>query len=343
MKIVYLFFFMLIFSSCANTRFLSRDDHFNNSPVPPVPDYSLEKNWAALPWKKNFTDSTPKGLISNEDSAKVDVFFVYPTTFTSKPKNQYHWNADVNDSVMNKKTDKSTILYQASVFNGSCRVFAPRYRQANLTAFFTPDKSDKYQSLAIAYSDVKSAFEYYLKNYNHGRPIIIASHSQGTIHAYRLLRDFFDGKQLSEQLVAAYLPGMPVPTDSFHFLKPCLHPDEVGCYCTWNTFAFGYYPSYYNNGLNHAICLNPLTWTSDTTLIPRDSNRGAVLRNFSKVFPHASDAQIHDGLLWVHHPHFPFSFLLQWKIYHIVDYNLFYMNVRDNVDERVRKYLSEKD
>jgi hypothetical protein len=343
MKIGHLFFFILLFSSCRSTFYLGADDHFSDSLVPPAPDYSLEKNWAALPWQRNFSDSTPKGLVNKKDSALADVFFVYPTTFTTSPKNKFHWNADVNDSLMNRRTDQTSILYQASVFNGSCRIFAPRYRQANLYAFYTKDKSDKYRSLALAYSDVKSAFEYYLKNYNHGHPIIIASHSQGTIHAYRLLRDFFDGKELSKQLVAAYLPGMPVPTDSFHFLKPCAHPGETGCFCTWNTFAFNYYPSFYNDGLNHAICINPLNWTSDTTLVPRDSNRGAVLSNFSKIFPHCSDAQVHDGLLWVHHPHFPFSFLFHWKIYHIIDYNLFYMNVRDNVDLRVKKYLGEKD
>ena len=50
------------------------------------------------------------------------------------------WNADIDNEELNEKTDNSTILYQASVFNKYCRVFAPRYRQANLQAFFTSDK-----------------------------------------------------------------------------------------------------------------------------------------------------------------------------------------------------------
>ena len=53
--------------------------------------------------------------------------------------------------------------------------------------------------------DVKAAFQYYLEHYNNGRPIIIASHSQGTTHAKRLLKEFFDGTALQHQLVAAYL------------------------------------------------------------------------------------------------------------------------------------------
>jgi hypothetical protein len=53
---------------------------------------------------------------------------------TSRPSD---WNADVNDADMNQKVDESTILNQASVFNGSCRVYAPRYRQAHYHAFVT--------------------------------------------------------------------------------------------------------------------------------------------------------------------------------------------------------------
>ena len=66
------------------------------------------------------------------------------------------WNADINNNNLNNKTDNSTILYQASVFNKYCRVFAPRYRQANLKAFFTPDSDSAKQSLDLAYEDVKS-------------------------------------------------------------------------------------------------------------------------------------------------------------------------------------------
>jgi hypothetical protein len=48
-------------------------------------------------------------------------------------------NPSIADPVLNAKTDYSTILYQASVFNGSCLVYAPRYRQAHIAAFFMKD------------------------------------------------------------------------------------------------------------------------------------------------------------------------------------------------------------
>ena len=74
-------------------------------------------------------------------------------------------------------------------------------------------------AFATAYADIKAAFEYYLKNYNHGRPIIIASHSQGSTHALHLLKDYFENKPLQKQLVAAYIVGMTIPTEFFFILE----------------------------------------------------------------------------------------------------------------------------
>ena len=111
------------------------------------------------------------------------------------------WNADIDDVALNKKTDNTTILYQASVFNEDCRVFAPRYRQANFNAFFTNNKVVTDKAFELAYEDIKTAFEYYLEHYNQGRPIIIASHSQGTLHAGRLLKEYFEGKPLQKKFI----------------------------------------------------------------------------------------------------------------------------------------------
>ena len=123
--------------------------------------------WASLPTKNDPADQVPlkSDLKDGQVEAKVDVFFLHPTIFTRQPKNQYEWNADVKDSTMNQSVDNSTILNQASAFNGSGKIYAPRYRQAHYHAFVTADKDDKKKSLDVAYSDVKASFEYYLKNY----------------------------------------------------------------------------------------------------------------------------------------------------------------------------------
>ncbi len=122
--------------------------------------------------------------------------------------------------------------------------FRPRYRQANLQAFFTDDKEKAKAAFDTAYEDMRTAFIYYLKNYNNGRPIIIASHSQGTLHAGRLLKEFFEGKPLQNQLVCAYIIGLPVFTNYFSDLKPCEDSTATGCFVRWRTFEEGYISPY---------------------------------------------------------------------------------------------------
>jgi hypothetical protein len=249
------------------------------------------------------------------------------------------WNADIDDAAVNKKTDDASILYQASVFNKYCRVFAPRYRQANLFAFYTKNKDSANDALNLAYEDVRNAFEYYLKNYNHGRPIIIASHSQGTWHAGKLLKEFFEGKPLEKQLVCAYIIGLPVFTNYFSQLKPCEDSTATGCFVSWRTFQEGYIAPYIEKETLKAYVINPLTWTMDTTLAPAYLNKGGVLRNFNKVIPGLVHAQIHGNVLWVNKPKFLGSIFIKTKNFHIADYNLFYENIRENVGTRIGAFL----
>lgn len=105
----------------------------------------------------------------------VDVFFLHPTTMTSREDTG--WNARIDNAGINAKTDYTSILYQASAFN-QCRIFAPRYRQAHIRSYYTTDKTAAQAAFDLAYYDIKESFIYYIEHYNQGRPIIIASHSQ---------------------------------------------------------------------------------------------------------------------------------------------------------------------
>ena len=309
------------------------------------PDYSNLNNWAAHPYKNDPSDSIPKPLRANyHPDSSVDVFFIHPTTYTEKQK-IFGWNAPVTDAELNAKTDYSTILYQASIFNEVGRVFAPRYRQAHLSAYFPVTKSDSLQAMAAfqeAYDDVKAAFSYYLQHYNHGRPIIIASHSQGSTHAIRLLKEFFDGHPLQQQLVAAYVVGMPVAEAQFNSLKACTTPQQTGCICSWRSFREGYIPAYVNKEHFRDIVTNPLTWRSNEPDTSRFVNEGAVLKNFNKVIPNVVNAMVEKNILWMQRPKFFGSFLLHTKNYHIADLNFFYVNIRENVAARKNTFIELK-
>jgi len=337
-------FFSCLFTvtllSCSKNNYSQKTEYrFNDGSK--IPDYSNPDYWAAHPWKKDLGDSVPKSL---QDSYKpdslADVFFIHPTTLTDNNDNR--WNADIDDAAVNNKTDRSTILYQASVFNEKCRVFAPRYRQAHIRAFFI-HTADSEKAFETAYADVKAAFVYYLTNYNKGRPIIIASHSQGTKHASRLLKELFENQPLQKQLVCAYIIGLPVPDDYFEKIKPCTDSLATGCFVSWRTFKSGSQePQSVKDEKFKAVVINPLTWTTEPGYVSSALNQGAVLRNFNKIVPHAVSTEIHNNILWSSKPDVPGKILYTQKNYHIGDINLFYMNIRENVNTRINAFLSGK-
>ena len=321
---------------------------YEETQIPSAPDYSDKTNWAALPAEKDQADRTPApSLLNLQENAEADVFWLHPTTYTKKRGNTL-WNAPTNDSELNRKTDRGSILNQASIFNGAGKIYAPRYRQAHIQSYYTTNKTAAKKAFELAYSDVKSAFEFYLKEYNpvnsstgKRRPIVIASHSQGTNHATQLLKDFFDGKELQEYLVAAYLVGMPIKKDAFQNIKVCETPQETNCFCSWRTWKYGHTPKIYSPNNDIAVT-NPLTWTTDSELASAELNQGTVLQKFEKNFTkNLVDAKVQDGILWAHKPKFRGSIFVTFKNYHIVDLNFYYVNVRENAMARVKAFLEK--
>ncbi|UYZ62979.1 DUF3089 domain-containing protein [Hymenobacter weizhouensis] len=328
----------LLLGSCLGV--IRPRQHFTAARLPEAPDYSMEDNWAALPDRRDSADVVPRNtrLRDRQRDAPADVFFVHPTTYFGRAQ----WNASLQDEKTNRLTDASTIRKQASVFNSTARVYAPRYRQATLYSFFDTQSPNGKEALNVAYQDVKEAFQYYLGHYNHGRPIILAGHSQGTHHATRLLREFFDqDPQLRRQLVAAYLVGYHVQPDEYQVLRPCEDSTQTGCYVSWNTVEWGHEYKPFVGG----VAVNPLTWIRDTATAPPWLNLGGVPYAFNKVDKRIVDAKVHNGLVWVHPPQregYP-RFLLPGRpelrhSFHIVDYALFYFNIRQNAEARVRSY-----
>ena len=306
-----------------------------------IPDYSKLEYWAANPKKWDPSDSIPEPLRGKNQDKIVDVFFIHPTTLTEL-KDTIYKNARIDDSIINYKTDYSSILYQASVFNENARIYAPRYRQAHINMYFTMDSVQKYNAFNLAYSDVKAAFEYYLKNENNGRPIIIASHSQGTTHAMRLMKEYFDNKDLSKRLVCAYLVGMGVKKNMYEVLQPCEDSTQIGCYNTWRTYREDFVDPIINHVDTTIAVVNPINWKTDNSLALSENQKGAILYNFNKIFYHTQNAKAEGNALWISHPKFPGFILYRTKNYHVGDINLFYMDIREDVSRRITHYFNTK-
>ncbi len=309
---------------------------YQNTKHPAAPDYAIEKNWIALPWRADAADTIPNGcsIPENQKEADVDVFYINPTVYF---KGSY-WNADLTNKKVNKRSDQC-VQSQASAFNACARVFAPRYRQAVLKSFFNDKKGA--QPLALAYEDVKAAFEYYLKNWNAGRPIIIAGHSQGAKHAVQLLKDFFDGKELQKKLVAAYPIGIPFNKSDLKSIPISENETQIGCYITWNTFAWNTKSFGKKEKYKDVPCVNPLTMVTDEKHASDSLNKGGISFKKFTVDKNVCDAQVFGNILWIHKPKQKGYYKIG-QSYHICDYHLFYMNIRENACLRSKIYLKRQ-
>ncbi len=308
---------------------------FEHAKHPEQPDYSKEDSWVALPWRFDAADCVPQSCPTpdSQDSAAVDVFYVYPTAYVIGTK----WNISISNKNMLARVGTITES-QASVYNVSCKVYAPLYRQAILKSFLN-DKSGP-KALDLAYSDVKAAFNYYLEHWNKNRPFIIAGHSQGSYHLIRLLKEEIDGKEIQKKMIAAYLIGMPVADSTFKSIPLAKNADQLNAYISWNTFRYGTVlkPSEYFSG---GLCINPLTWSADTTYAPASLNPGGAPIKLNRIDPNICDAQISNGILWVNKP-IKSGYIRLGKSYHLCDYSLFYLAIRNNVERRTRNYFYNK-
>ncbi|MGI9288559.1 MAG: DUF3089 domain-containing protein, partial [Pseudomonadales bacterium] len=205
------------------------------------PDYSLSVNWAALPTKHDPADLVPEGIaVKSQGEHSVDVFFIHPTGFLTSGS----WTSPMNLESGTEENTHFMLANQASAFNGCCNVYAPRYREANIFAYFG-SADDRDEVLAFAYQDVKRAFEHYLQYNNQGKPFIIASHSQGTHHATRLLKEVIDASDLSQRMVATYMIGstlIPVAPSwlaSLANISACKNAEDLHCVVHWDTMPEG--------------------------------------------------------------------------------------------------------
>ncbi len=339
---------------------------FDPAKVPPAPDYAQESSWAALPGKDNASDRVPAGFVETASPTHdlVDVFYIHPTGYTGVS----NWNATVGEEAHYGIPTSVMLAGQASAFNGCGRVYAPEYRQASILAFIAPyiapQRNDAFSALDLAYSDVSRAFDYFIGHYSQGRPFIIAGHSQGAMHALRLLAEKIDNTPLYDRLIAAYVIGGGVKRDCFQrvyqHVAPCGSPTQTGCLIAWDTvkekcwvpvLGFQRYTEGWKCCRGKTLfCVNPLTWTPTEERADADAHLGALMASLvppsanpdgcelKGISQHHTWAQCHEGRLWVaEQPKGPFYD--RFGIYHLFDFGLFWMNIRENARARAETYL----
>ncbi len=318
------------------------------------PDYASADSWIARPDRgSNPALWLPTGM-ERGPTGEAAVFFIHPTSYLEKAR----WNAPVDDAESQQRA-RLFVRSQASAFNGAGEIWAPKYRQATFGAFLTT-KTDAQKALDLAYRDVARAFDAFVRSIPAERPIILAGHSQGSLHLIRLLKERVAGTPLTERIVAAYAVGWPISISADLErlgLPGCREAGQARCILSWQSFAEPADPQAVTDvydastgfdGTSRAgspvLCVNPLTGAAGGAA-PAAANLGTLVPNADLTegtltkgaVPARCDVR---GFLLIgaDSPDLG-AYVLPGNNYHVYDYALFWANVRADAEARLRTFL----
>ena len=329
---------------------------FDAAAAGPAPHYGQASSWLSRP---DLPDDPARWRPAGEAGGgptDVAVFYVPPTTYFTKAS----WNAPI-DNADSRRWLRVFGSSEASAFNRIGAIWAPRYRSATLGAFLT-DTADSQKALDLAYGDVLRAFDAFMAQLPAARPIILAGHSQGTLHLMRLMQERVAGRPIARRIVAAYLIGWPISVEAdipALGLSACEGPRQTGCVLSWQSFAEPADPRLIHEIFNHSagltgrprrgthmLCVNPLSGAPATaalpsanlgSLVPRADFQGADLR--AGAVPARCDPS---GLLLIGGPPKDFDrYVMPGNNYHVFDYALFWGNIRADAEARTKAWLTK--
>ena len=303
------------------------NQNFNDNKIKLDLDYSNEKNWAFRSDIHDFKKILPKNYsIKKEKNLNVSVFYIHPTTLFSSTK----WNADTSHFINNEIIDLC-LENQASVFAGITDLYAPHYREMHIHSY--TDTINGIKAFNFAYNDVKSSFEYFLSTIKTDK-FIIASHSQGTNHAKKLINEYiYPNKELRSKLIMSYLIGMDIYDDEM-LIDLCQNPFQLNCFLNWRSFNETYYPNDWNYG-DDFICINPITFKNDTVWSDKNEHKGILFPNQRILFKRSLSVKNEKGLAWISFHNNLILNKFKKNSYHNADFNLFWINIRQNLIERL--------
>ena len=308
-------------------------------------DYSKPEHWLAVP--------------AVVDKA-VDVFYLYPTSW-QKVKQSDPNICDIDNPLM-LKYSKFAFQRQATAFETIANIYAPYYRQDDAVYTTSLPQAEQAKIVgSIPKTDAFAAFDYYIKNYNNGRPFILVGHSQGSIVMKLILSEYMkDNPGVYARMIAAYIIGAPITPEYLAenpHLKFAEGPDDTGVIISYNTEAQTV------EGKNPvlvpgSLAINPITWTRDETIATAEQNLGSialnkdgsvVLDSDGKIAPvkNYADAQVNlaRGVVICSicdvEKLAPGTAFSGKGVFHTFDYTFYYFNIRENAANRTKIFLNK--
>ena len=307
-------------------------------------DYGRAENWLDVP-----TAMVKDGVLdpTAADSLKaVDVFYVYPTVTGFRPETEV---VDMTDTMMISGA-KMVRQIQTAVFDESCNVFMPYYRQISM-----PKPGSDYSAIIdyVSGFDATDALDYYLTNLNQGRPFIIAGHSQGASTVIALLENYMTiHPEALSRMVAAYPIGFAVTKDwlAKTGLKFAEGATDTGVIVSWNTEGPGNLKADNMTLAPGGISINPINWKRDDTYASVKENLGSLTVEGKLVTPGIADARVDtvrgcvivttaDAKLYA----IPAEGAQMFgpECYHLHDYGFFFNNLKQNVADRIKAFIEK--
>lgn len=364
---------------------LGPPEDFVAEDAPAAPDYADLMFWASHPDIKDTADLTLAASLPDPAQAPVDVFYVHPTTYFGPGG----WNSTMDVSENAAQTLEVVLGSQGTIFSDCCRFYAPRYREAHIAVFRKPEdpaileKELSFKALDLAYSDVERAFDTFLAMRDPARPFIVAGHSQGSLHVFRLMETRIDQTPLQDKMIAAYPIGFWFSKDKLErgpeAIGLCQNADETGCFVTHDTFGdagggrdvTGTITHWYKTGWEWTsgeatLCVNPISWRVDTvradkavhkgampletTFNPVDlllnRNGGLTYERLEAPLPALTWAQCDpNGTLFIESQtdNVFARGIDERQMYHSYDWSLFYLDIKANVENRIAQFMQVRE
>jgi hypothetical protein len=328
---------------------------FREVPLKAGASYASRDLWIARP---DIPDNpalwTPPG-VRRADRPSASTFFIHPTSFLERTA----WNAPLEDEESQRRA-RLFVRSQASAFNSVGAIWAPKYRQAAFGAFLTTEANAR-RALDFAYRDVSAAWDAFLAQAPSDRPILLAAHSQGSLHLTRLLAERIAGRPEAERIVAAYVIGWPISVAAdlpSLGLPACERRAQAGCILSWQSFGEPADPKMVTDVYDESrslsgaaragtrmLCVNPLTGNQSDEA-PREANLGALFPNqgftAAEFRPRAVPARcdVRGFLLIGEDAPELGGHVLPGNNYHVYDYALFWANIRADAEARVAAFFA---
>ena len=281
--------------------------------VPDAPDYNKDSSWYIV-----------------DRGSDVDLFYICSTsTFDYKKGNatvHYSWASD-SAACHGMREEMEGV---DRILSGDLNYYSPYYRQITMETYL--DTALISSRFPLTMEDVRAAFNYYIENYNEGRPFVLAGFSQGGQALVELLKDL--PEELHERMVAAYVLGWKITEDEvegYDSIVPATGADDIGVTICYNSVED---PEDANPLISegNAVAINPVNWVTDSTpavlfdtlTVTLDQESKLLLVDGFKGTGYASKPYFKDGC------------------YHTFEIPWYGKSLRQNIADRCDIYLSRK-